>query len=123
MSSAAETKLLIEQAVERFLAEVPALAQLKLTFALELRGRGDVQLYRVDLPGPEISKGLVTEAKFELSVPRSHFNELAKEGKLEHWRDAFERGFIKASGQTQILTLIAKVIERHEQRAKAARKP
>ena len=45
--STAETKLLIEEAVRNFQREVPALQQLKLVVELELRGRGDIQLFRV----------------------------------------------------------------------------
>lgn len=116
MSSAADTKTLIETAVKRFLAEVPALEQLKLVCGLELRGRGDVQLYRVEVPGPQISKDPAADAKIRLSLPRSHFNELAKDGKVKHWREAFETGDAKADGQEQILLLIATVVARQEQR-------
>ena len=49
---AEDAKILIELAVTRFIEEVPALAPLKLVFAVELRGRGDVQMYRVELPAP-----------------------------------------------------------------------
>lgn len=42
-----DTKALIETAVKRFLAEVPALQPLRIVAGLELRGRGDVQIYRV----------------------------------------------------------------------------
>ena len=73
----ASTQELIKTAIERFQAEVPALAQLKLVFELELRGRGDVQMFRVELPGPEISKGSTEDARVTVSMPRSHFNELA----------------------------------------------
>ena len=52
----ASTQDLIKTAIERFQAEVPALAKLKLVFGLELRGRGDVQMFRVELPGPEITR-------------------------------------------------------------------
>jgi len=40
--TADDAKTLIEIAVERFRKDVPALAPLKLAFAVELRGRGDV---------------------------------------------------------------------------------
>ena len=72
MSSATDTKDLIETGVRRFLEEVPALQQLKLVVGLELRGRGDVQLYRIELPGPEITKGVAADARVRLSLPRSH---------------------------------------------------
>ena len=55
---ASGTKELIEQAVNNLQREVPALAKLKLIFGLELRGRGDVQLYRVEVPGPKVTQGL-----------------------------------------------------------------
>jgi hypothetical protein len=118
LSSTANTRALIETGVRRFLEEVPALEQLKLVVALELRGRGDVQLYRVELPGPEISKDVPSDAKVRLSLPRSHFNELAAEGKIRHWREAFEHGHAKASGSEQILELIRRVVERQEERSR-----
>ena len=116
--SAAETKNLIEQAVAQFQKEVPALKQLKLVFELELRGRGDIQLFRVELPGPRITKDIASDAKVRLSVPRSHFNELAAEGKIRHWREAFESGHVKASGPPEILRLIANVVEKQEERTR-----
>ena len=54
-----DTKKLVEKAVLDFQKLVPALAGLKLVCELELRGRGDVQLFRVELPGdgpPKITK-------------------------------------------------------------------
>ena len=58
-----DAKTLIETAVRRFLAEVPALAPLKLVFAVELRGRGDVQMYRVQLPELKVTKGIAEDAR------------------------------------------------------------
>ncbi len=116
--SSADTKAVIERAIANFQAEVPALAQLKLVAELELRGRGDVQLFRVEVPGPKISKDIASDAKVRISVPRSHFNELAAEGKIRHWRDAFESGTVKASGPPEILKLILNVVERQEERAR-----
>jgi hypothetical protein len=109
---------LIETAVSRFLDEVPALAQLKLVAGLELRGRGDVQLYRVEVPGPKVSKDIAADAKVRLSVSRSHFNELATKGRVKDWREAFEHGDVKATGVEQVLKLIVNVVERQEQRAR-----
>lgn len=114
MSSA--TPDLIRTAVERFQQEVPALAKLKLVFGLELRGRGDVQIYRVELPGPTISKGAADDARVTVEMPRSHFNELAAEGKLSHYHDAWDAGHIKVTGDTGIQQLIARVIARREER-------
>ena len=116
--STAETKALIEAAVVKFQTEVPALQRLKLVIELELRGRGDVQLFRVELPGPKVTRDIASDAKVRLSVPRSHFNELAQEGKVRQWREAFESGTVKASGPAEILKLIQNVIEKQEERTR-----
>ena len=91
---------------------------LKLVAGLELRGRGDVQLYRVEMPGPKVSKDVAADARVRLIVPRSHFNELATDGRVKDWREAFEHGHAKAEGSPEILKLIANVIERQEERAR-----
>ena len=116
--STADTKALIEQAIAGFQKEVPALTQLKLVFELELRGRGDIQLFRVELPGPRITRDIASDAKVRLSVPRSHFNELAADGRIRHWREAFEAGHVRATGPTQILQLIANVVVKQEERTR-----
>ena len=97
---------------------MPALAQLKLVVGLELRGRGDVQLYRVELPGPKVSKDVAADSRVRLSISRSHFNELASEGHIRQWRDAFEHGHAKAEGSPEILRLIETVVARQEERAR-----
>jgi hypothetical protein len=116
--STAETKSLIEEAVRNFQQEVPALQQLKLVIELELRGRGDIQLFRVEVPGPKVTRDIASDAKVRLSVPRSHFNELARDGKVRHWREAFESGTVKASGPPEILKLIQNVVEKQEERGR-----
>ena len=117
----ADTKALIEEAVTRFRDEVPALERLKLVMELELRGRGDIQLYRVELPGPRITKDIASDAKVRLSVPRTDFNRLAREGTVRQWREAFETGHVKASGPPEILKLIQSVVERQEERSRTRR--
>ncbi len=116
--SSADTRALIERAIANFQAEVPALAQLKLVCELELRGRGDVQLYRVELPGPKITKDIASDAKVRVSIPRSHFNELAAEGHIRQWREAFESGHAKASGPAEIIRLIQNVVAKQEERGR-----
>ena len=76
--STADTKALIEEGIENFQRQVPALGKLKLVVELERRGRGDIQLFRVEVPGPKVTKDIASDAKVRLSVPRSHFNELAR---------------------------------------------
>jgi hypothetical protein len=110
--SSGDTRALIGQAVENFYAEVPALRQLKLVIRLELRARGDVPIWRVGLPGPEISKDPAGDARIDVSVSRSHFNELAAEGRLRHWVDAYEHGHVRVSGDPAVTKLIGNVIQR-----------
>jgi hypothetical protein len=116
--SQADTKSLIETAVARFLEEVPALQPLKLVAGLELRGRGDIQLYRIEMPGPKVTKAIASDAKVTLAIPRSHFNELATKGRVRDWRDAFENGHAKATGIEQVMRLIVNVVEKQEERAR-----
>lgn len=114
----ASTADLIRTAVERFQAEVPALANLKLVFGLELKARHDVQLYRVELPGPKISKDLAQDERVLVEIDRPQFNELAEKGTLKGYRKAVETGHIKANGDSNVLKLIAQVVERQEQRSR-----
>ncbi len=114
----ASTPDLIRTAIERFQAEVPALQKLKLVFGLELRGRGDIQLYRVELPGPKISKDLAQDERVLVQVDRPQFNELAERGTLKGYRKAVETGHIKATGDSNVKKLVAQVVERQEQRSR-----
>jgi hypothetical protein len=97
---------------------VPALVNLKLVVGLELRGRGDVQIYRVELPGPKVSKDVPSDAKVTLSVSRSHFNELATKGHVRDWREAFQHGDAKATGIEQVMKLIVNVVDRQDERSR-----
>jgi hypothetical protein len=113
------TQDLIKTAIERFQAEVPALASLKLVFELELRGRGDIQMFRVELPGPQITKAASTEdARITVEMPRSHFNALAEKGHLRDYHQAYEEGHIRVSGDSGIQKLIGQVIVRQEERGR-----
>jgi hypothetical protein len=114
----ASTADLIRTAIERFQAEVPALQKLKLVFGLELRGRGDIQLYRVELPGPTIKKDLAQDERVIVEIDRAQFNELAERGTLKSYRRAVETGHLKATGDSNVKKLVAQVVERQEQRAR-----
>ena len=114
----ASTSDLIRTAVERFQAEVPALANLKLVFGLELKAKHDIQLYRVELPGPKIAKDLAQDERVLVVVDRPQFNDLAEKGTLKSYRRAVETGHIKANGDSNVLKLIAQVVEKQEQRAR-----
>ena len=110
--SSGDTKTLIKQAVEHLQDELPALRQLKLVIRLELRARGDVPIWRVEVPGPKIDKDPAGDARIDVSVSRSHFNELAAEGRLKHWVDAYEHGHVRVSGDPAVTKLIGNVIQR-----------
>jgi len=112
----ASTSDLIRTAVERFQAEVPALQKLKLVFGLELKARHDIQLYRVELPGPKITKDLAQDERILVEVDRPQFNELAEKGTLKSYRRAVETGHIKANGDSNVIKLIAQVVEKQEER-------
>ena len=119
--SAEDAKTLIEIAIKRFLEEVPALDPLKLVVGVELRGRGDVQMYRVQLPGPEVTKGIAEDARIRVEMPRSFFNVMAKEAHIADWREAFTYGQAKASGVGEIMKLIVHVVEKQEERQRTRR--
>ena len=117
MNSSTDTKAQIERAITNVVEEVPALAPLKLTFALVLRGKGDVQQFRIELPGPKITKEVATDARVTIEMPRSFFNVMADEGaRVADWREAFHYGQAKATGVPQILKLVERVVDMHEER-------
>ena len=112
-----DTRTLIKQAIEHLQDEVPALKQLKLVVRLELRARGDVPIWRVEVPGPVISKDPAGDARIDVSVARSHFNELAADGRLRHWVDAYDHGHVRVSGDPAVTKLLGNVIQRQLARA------
>jgi hypothetical protein len=113
----ASTPDLIRTAVERFQAEVPALQNLKLVFGLELKARHDIQLYRVEVPGPTITKDLAQDERVLVEIDRPQFNELAERGTIKSYRRAYETGHIKVTGDSNVRKLIAQVVEKQEQRS------
>jgi hypothetical protein len=114
-----DTKALIARAVERLQEEVPALKQLKLVVRLELRSRGtDVPIWRVEVPGPKIDRDPAGDARIDVSVARSHFNELAEDGRLAHWADAYNRGHLNVTGDPAVTKLLGNVIERQLSRSR-----
>ena len=83
---------------------------------LDLRAKRDSQTWRIEFPQIDVRKDPAGDAKVTVLAPRSHFNELAKDGRLQHWRDAYQNGYVRAAGQPEIMKLIGNVIERHEKR-------
>jgi type IV secretory pathway protease TraF len=114
----ASTAQLIQTAIERFLAEVPALQKLKLVFGVELKAKHDIQLYRVELPGLRIGKELAQDERVLVQIDRAQFNELAERGTLKSYRKAYETGHIRATGDSNVRKLIGQVVVRQEQRSR-----
>lgn len=116
--SAGDTRTLIEQAVERFGTEVPALKQLALVLKLELPTHGaGAPVWRVELPGPKVSRDPAGDARLEVTVQRPAFNKLAAEGRLADWADAYRRGAVTVTGEGAVVKLVGNVIERQLLRA------
>jgi hypothetical protein len=119
MSSASDTRDLIQQAVEHLSEELPALKPLRLVIRLELKARGDAPVWRVELPGPKITKDPAADSRIDVSVIRSNFNDLAREGTLKQWVAAYDRGQVQVTGDGAVVKLIGNVIARHLARARA----
>jgi hypothetical protein len=118
--SSSDTRTLIEQALERFMSEVPALKQLKLVARLELSARGgDAPIWRVEVPGPKVTKEPAGDAKLDIVVQRANFNELVKDGRLKHWAEAHAQGHVKVTGEPAVVGLLGNVIQRQLARARA----
>jgi hypothetical protein len=122
---AEDAKALIELATRRFIEEVPALAPIKLVVAVELRGRGDVQQFRLQMPELAVTKGPAADARVRVDMRREFFNVMAREANVPDWIEAFTYGQAKATGPAQFLRLITSVVERQQERQhmRKARKP
>jgi hypothetical protein len=111
-----DAKALIEHAAKRFVSEVHSLAQLKMVFEVQLKGRGDVQHFRLQMPEIQVSKGPAADAQIRIDMRREFFNVMAAEAKVPDWIEAFTYGKAHATGPTQYLRLIATVVDRHQER-------
>ena len=119
LSSSSDTRALIQQAVEHLSEELPALKPLRLVIRLELKARGDAPVWRVELPGPKITKDPAADSRVDVTVIRANFNDLAREGTLKQWVTAYERGHVQVTGDQAVVKLVGNVIARHLARARA----
>jgi hypothetical protein len=71
------------------------------------------------VPGPKISRDPAGDARVDISVARSHFNELARDGRLRDWVEAYERGHVRVSGDAGVVKLLGNVIERQLARSRS----
>jgi hypothetical protein len=83
---------------------------------VELRGRGDVQHFRLEMPGATVTKGPAEDARLRVDMRREFFNVMAREGKVPDWIEAFSYGQAKATGPEQFLRLIINVVEKQQER-------
>jgi hypothetical protein len=111
-----DAKALIEVAIRRFIGEVPALEPIKLVVGIELRGRGDVQQFRLEMPAVKVTRGPAADARLRVDMRREFFNVMAREAKVPDWVEAFSYGQAKASGPDQIIKLLVNVVERQQER-------
>jgi hypothetical protein len=122
---AEDAKALIELATRRFLEEVPALEPIKLVVGVELRGKGDTQQFRLEMPALKVTKDPALDARVRVDMRREFFNVMAREARVPDWIEAFTYGQAKASGPDQFIKLIVNVVERQQerQRTRKARRP
>ena len=122
---AEDAKALIELATRRFLEEVPALEPIKLVVGVELRGKGDTQQFRLEMPALKVTKDPALDARVRVDMRREFFNVMAREARVPDWIEAFTYGQAKASGPDLFIKLIVNVVERQQerQRTRKARRP
>src|SRR4051794_33279389 len=119
---ASEAPLLIEAAVRGVLDEVPALKPLKIVIGIDFHGRGDVQQFRLEMPDVKVTKDIAADSRIRIEMRRDFFNLMVEHGaKVADWEQAFHEGRAKATGVTQYLQLIARVVEKHQERARLRR--
>ena len=122
MGATPDVKEQIASALASIAEDVPALEPLKLVFTVVLRGRGDVQQFRVQLPERKITKEVASDARVTVEMPRAFFNVMVSEGaRVADWREAFHYGQAKATGVPQILKLIERVVDMQEERSRLRR--
>ncbi|MEA2427054.1 MAG: hypothetical protein QOF37_682 [Thermoleophilaceae bacterium] len=118
--SSADTKALIDTAIEQVWRDVPALKQLNLVVRLELPARHDEAVWRVKLPEKQIGRDPGADARVDVSVPRIFFNTLAGDPRttIKDWIEAYEHGHVKVSGEPAVVKLVGNVIERQAARVR-----
>ncbi len=117
-----DARPLIANAARSIIEEVPALKPLKLVVGIDMRGRGDVQMFRLEMPSMEVTKDIATDAKIRVDMQRAFFNSMVEhDAKVADWREAFMYGQAKATGNPQFLKLIATVVEKQEERNRLRR--
>jgi hypothetical protein len=113
-----DTKTMIAGAVGRLIDEVPALRGLALVFRLELRERGGPATWRVQTPGPAVTRDPAPDASVSVAMDRPAFNLLAEKAHLGDWIAAYDKGMIRVTGDPNVIKLIGKVVAMRRARQK-----
>jgi hypothetical protein len=106
----------VATAVQRFQAQVPALARLKLVFGVELTargltGEGEPERFRVEVPGPKVTDGPGDDERLLISLPATMFNVLATDGELADWQEALHYRHLRIEGDPRVKRLLGQAIE------------
>lgn len=119
-----DSRTAVETALKQLLEQVPALKPLKIIAAAEVQGGKDVQLIRVVMPGPKVTKAISPDARATISIRRDLLNEMIDANDIQAWIRAWDHGKFRVSGVQEYLKLIGQVIEKTaaKQRALAAQK-
>ncbi len=114
-----DSRTAVETALKQLLEHVPALKPLKLIAAAEVQGGRDVQLIRVVMPGPQVTKAIAPDARVTLTIRRDLLNEMIEINDLQAWIRAWDHGKFRVSGVQEYLKLIGQVIEKTAAKQKA----
>ncbi|MCW2968743.1 MAG: hypothetical protein JWM71_2515 [Solirubrobacteraceae bacterium] len=113
---------MLESAVRSFLEEVPALEPMKIVVGVDFHARGDMQQFRIEMPGVKVTRDIGTDARIRIDMRRDFFNAMVENGaKVADWREAFTYGKAKATGVEQYLRLIEQVVDKAEERLRMRR--
>ena len=111
-----DAKALIELATRRFVGEVPALEPIKLVVGVELRGSGDVQQFRLEMPEVKVTKGPAGRR----ARARGHAQRVLQRDGSRRQGGRLDRGFHLRAGQgigpRADPALIVNVVERQQER-------
>lgn len=114
-----DSRTAVETALKQLLEHVPALKPLKLIAAAEVQGGRDVQLIRIVMPGPQVTKAIAPDARVTLTIRRDLLNEMIELNDLQAWIRAWDHGKFRVSGVQEYLKLIGQVIEKTAAKKKA----
>jgi hypothetical protein len=117
--SNADSRTAVEVALRQLLEHVPALKPLKIVAAAEVQGGRDIQLIRVQMPGPVVTKAMAPEARITVSIRRDLLNEMNDLNDLQAWVRAWDHGKFRASGVEEYLRLIGQVVSKTAAKQKA----